>query len=189
MKNPILHRFFLSGFAFAAAVLVASAVTADGQAIQSAKVAVVNSNAFSDPKGGLTRFIVVQRTLEAEFKPRQDELVRLRALIEALENEIRDTSSIASAAAISEKSDKYESLKRDYNYKGEDAKKALNKRTNDLMKPISDDVGKVLGEFAKKNGIDILIDASKMDGVYIFNNAVDLTSAFVAHFNALPAKP
>lgn len=84
MKNPILHRFFLSGFAFAAAVLMVSAVNADGQAIQSAKVAVVNSNAFSDPKSGLTRFIVVQRTLEAEFKPRQDELMRLRAQIEAL---------------------------------------------------------------------------------------------------------
>ena len=189
MKNPILHRFFLSGFVLAVAVFLASTVTANAQAVTPAKVAVVTSDAFYDAKAGLTRFIVVQKTLDTEFKTRRDELAKLQAQIEVIEKEIRDTAKIASAAAIAEKSDKYDSLKRDYRYKAEDAKKAFDKRSNDLMKPISDDVGKAMGDFAKRNGIDILIDVSKIEGVYVFNNAVDATAAFIAYFNAMPAKP
>ena len=41
-----------------------------------AKVGVVDSTLFADPTNGIKRLIAVQRTLEAEFKPKRDAMLK-----------------------------------------------------------------------------------------------------------------
>ena len=99
------------------------------------------------------------------------------------------TARIADEKAIGDKAEQFERLKREFGFRSNEANIAFEKRYEQLANPISDDVSKALAVFAKKNGIDVVIDASKNGGVYVFNNAADLTSQFVAYFNALGSKP
>lgn len=156
--------------------------------IAPAKVAVVYSSVFADQKLGISKFLAVQKTIQQEFKQTQDELLKLGNQLDALEKELRSTSQASpDQGAVGDKAEQFDRLKREFGFRSSEANTAIGKRFDQLMKPVSDEVSKALQEFAKKNSIDIVIDASKTGGVYVFSNAVDVTSQFVAYFNAQPA--
>jgi hypothetical protein len=137
-----------------------------------APVAFIDTDAFGDPQTGITKLVKAFGALEAEFKPRKDEIAKLREQLDAgsgdrkrLEAEIKKKQAAGQAN--------------------------LNKRVKELTGPIYEDIGKSLTSFCKKHGIALLFDSSKIKktdslpplGLSFPPDMPDVTAAFVAAYN------
>jgi len=124
--------------------------------------------------------VAALRTIEAEFKPKRDEIIQLRARFDALQQVPPNTPP----AQLATRREQAESLQIEITRKQEDARVAFTKRTAALTNPIRASVYTALEAYTKQRGIDVLIDVSKFpEGVLIANRNVDLTPGFIRDFN------
>jgi Skp family chaperone for outer membrane proteins len=162
----------------------AAPAPAQGAAIAEGKFAVIDTDAFSDPKNGIKRLVAAFQTVEREFKPRRDEVQQLQARYEALAKEIDATKNVADQKALAAKADQATQLETEIKRKQEDGQKDLEKRVQTLTQPIYQDIGQALQAFAKQRGLSVVFDISKMQGVVmVVNDSVDITDAFIADYN------
>ena len=160
--------------------------------IPDSKIAYIDTGAFGDDKGGITRLVTAMNALEREFKPRQDELNNINARLKALADEISKLSgnSVVAPSTIQAKQDEGEKLQRELKYKKEQADADFARRYKEVIDPISADIFKALNQFAGQRGITMILDISKLapNGVVLTANPnMDVTAAFIAEFNAKPA--
>lgn len=151
--------------------------------VPDSKMALIYSEAFSDPKSGIARFATLLNTLNREFQPRQTELSTLEQKIQQLTKEINDTQAVADPKALQQKRDQLEQFQTDYKRKGEDAQAAYNRRRQEIFSPLQEDIGKALEAFAKARGITVIVDGSQVPVVYAADS-IDITKAFIADFNS-----
>jgi Skp family chaperone for outer membrane proteins len=145
-----------------------------------AKVGVIDSSQFADPATGIKRLVNALRTIDAEFKPKRDEITQLVGRLNALQQVAPNTP----AAQIATRREQAESLQIEIQRKQEDARVAFTKRTAALTNPIRASVYTALEAYTKQRGIDVLIDVSKFpEGVLLANKNVDLTPGFIRDFN------
>ncbi|HEV8371197.1 MAG TPA: OmpH family outer membrane protein [Pyrinomonadaceae bacterium] len=152
-------------------------------AVPDSKMALIYSEAFSDPKLGIARFGTLANTLEREFQPRKTELTTLEQRINQLTKEINDTQAVADPKAIQQKRDQLELAQTDFKRKGEDAQAAYTRRRQEIFAPLQEDIGKALEAYAKARGITVIVDASQVPVVYAADS-IDITKAFIADFNS-----
>jgi outer membrane protein len=177
--------------------------TTQSAAVPSGKVALILSAAFQDPKQGIARFTVLLNKLNAEFQKVQDDLNATAQRIKTSQDEITKLQSQASTGApvdlksIQVKIDQLDTMKKDYQRRGEDAQAQYGRRRQELFAPLQDDVGKALDAFAKARGITLVIDASQTEGILFASEGLDITRAFISDYNqknpataaATPPKP
>jgi Skp family chaperone for outer membrane proteins len=162
----------------------ATSPAAQGATIAEGKFAIIDTDAFSDPKSGIKRLVAAFQTVEREFKPRRDEVQALQARYDALAKEINDTKGVADTKALAAKADQATQLETEIKRKQEDGQKDLEKRVQTLTQPIYQDIGNALQAFAKQRGLSVVFDVSKMQGVVmVVNDSIDITDAFVADYN------
>lgn len=150
------------------------------------KMAFIDTGAFGDEKGGITRYVNAVKKVEREFDPRQKELVNLQNRIKAIADEISKLSgnSVVDPVTIRTKQEEGEKLQRDLKYKKEQADADFSKRYQEEVAPISTDIGKALDQFATQRGITMILDISKLaPAILTVNPAMDVTAAFIADFN------
>jgi Skp family chaperone for outer membrane proteins len=150
------------------------------------KIALIYSDAFLDAKTGIGRFNTLITTLNREFQPRQTELQGMQQRIQTLTNEVSQAQAAANVVdpkSIQTKIDQLETLKKDYQRKGEDAQAAYNRRRQEIFTPLQEDIGKALETYAKANNIHVIIDGSQVPLVYAAD-ALDITRAFINEFNS-----
>lgn len=162
-----------------------------------AKVAVVDTSAFADEKAGITRFVAALKQLDAEFKPRRDELQgltnRLTTLgkdYEALVKQASTPNSPVSPQTVDAKREEAETLQKDIKRKQEDAQAAFARSQERVLGPIYQDIGKAIGDYAKQKGYAMIFDLSKDQNqmiVYTEIAQTDITPDFVKFYNARPA--
>ena len=146
-----------------------------------AKVGIINTNAFANPNGGITRLVNALRTLETEFKPRRDEITTLVGRLNSLQQVPPNTPP----AQLVTRRDQAITLQTDIQRKQEDARVAYAKRLSALTDPIRASVFSALEAYGKQRGIDVWIDLSKFpEGVLVVNPGTDQTAAFVRDFNS-----
>jgi Skp family chaperone for outer membrane proteins len=160
--------------------------------IPDSKIAYIDTGAFGEDKGGITRLVTAMNALEREFKPRQDELNALQARLKTIADEISKLSgnSVVDPKTIQAKQDEGEKLQRELKYKKEQADADFAKRYKEVIDPISADIFKALNQFAGQRGITMILDISKLapNGVVLTANPnMDVTQAFITEFNAKPA--
>lgn len=163
----------------AAAAPVTQATIAEG------KFAVVDTDAFQDPKEGIARLVSAAATVDREFKPRRDEIQQLQTRYEALGKQIQDTQKVADPKALQNLVDQAETLKSDIERKQQDGQRAIQKRWAELSGPIFTDINNALRAYAQARGISVVFDLSKMEGVVMVVNpqGIDLTAGFIADYN------
>lgn len=173
--------------------LMASAAFAQ-QAV--GRVAYIDTNVFLDEKVGVTKIIAANRQLENEFAARLKELkdgnIRLAAIGKEVQTMEQMPAQQVNRTAYAAKREEGEKLQRELTYKKEDLERALAKRREVVILPITRDIGKVMEEYAAKNGIGSILDSSKFfdSGALLFlANAADITKDFVTFYNAKPATP
>jgi Skp family chaperone for outer membrane proteins len=152
-------------------------------AVPDSKMALIYSDAFTDPKSGIARFATLLTTLNREFQPRQAELQALQTKINTLGKEITDTQNVADPNAIQQKRDQLAQLNTEFKRKGEDAEALYGKRRQEIFLPLQTDIGKALEAFAKARGITVIVDGSQVPVVYAADS-IDVTKAFIADFNS-----
>lgn len=148
------------------------------------KVAIIDSDAFSDQQAGIKRLVAAFQAVEREFKPRRDELQTMRNRYDALVKQVNDTKSVSDQKALAALADQAETLKNDIERRQQDGQRALEKRVAELTNPIFQDIGQALQAFAASRGITLVFDVSKTgNAMMVVNNAVDITGAFIAEYN------
>jgi Skp family chaperone for outer membrane proteins len=158
-------------------------ITGVAQAGSVSKVGVVDSSAFSDPKTGIKRLINASKSLDTQFKPLRDEVTALQVRYDALVKEITSTGSVADPASLNRKRDQADQLQKDIKRKQEDGQALLNRRAAELTEPIYRDLGVAFTAFGRARGFDLIIDMSKVP-VFLINQSIDITEAFIAEYNA-----
>ena len=153
--------------------------------VPSSKIAYVNSQAFADEKVGITRYVNAQKSLDREFAPRYTELQTLAKRVQTLADEINKTQNVAAPAEIQRKQDEGEKLQRELKFKKEDAEAAYRKRAEEVLGPVSSEIGTALIAFAKQRGITMTLDISRLvEAILTVDPAMDVTTAFIAEFNS-----
>lgn len=171
-----------------AAPSAAASAPQSSAGVPDSKIALINTDAFSDEKQGITRLVAAVKKVDTEFTPRRNELQGIKTQIDKLTSELstaQGASNVVSPQSLQAKSDQLESLKRDYQRKGEDAQAAYNKRLQESVGPLYDDIGKALDGFARARGITLLLDAAKIGpAILTASDAMDVTRAFIAEYNS-----
>lgn len=152
------------------------------------KMGLINTEVFYDDKIGITKLVSAQKQLDNEFanqiKGLQDGSTRLQGL----STEIQSNKTLT-PAQVAAKRDEGERLQRELNYKKTELEAAIARRRQVLVTPISQDIGKGIDEFAKKNGYGAMFDVSKMaeSGILLFlSESADVTKEFITFYNARP---
>ena len=154
--------------------------------VPQSKIALIYSDAFLDAKTGIGRFNTLITTLNREFQPRQTELQGMQQRIQTLTTEVstaQQAANVVDPKSIQTKIDQLETLKKDYQRKGEDAQAAYNRRRQEIFTPLQEDIGTALESYAKANNIHVIIDGSQVPLVYAAD-ALDITRAFINEFNS-----
>lgn len=186
--------FIAVSFVFAAI----SAVTAFGQvpaATQPAKIVVINTAAF-DAKDGIVKYANAMTALETEFKPAQTEIQTMMTRYQTLATEIENARKANPAVPINQQSlqtkvDEAQNLEIQIKRKQEDGKAKFEKRQQQVLGPVLQDIGKAMDEFAKAKGYALILDAAKLEGAGLILAVdlpkVDVTKDFIVFYNARPA--
>jgi len=157
--------------------------TAAAVNVPDAKVALIFSELFQDPKTGIAKFSVVVTNLNREFMPRQTEINQLQQKAQQLNDDIEKTRPVADPKTIAQKMDQLEQMKKDLQRKGEDAQAAFDKRKGEVFRPLQEEIGRALEAYAKSHSITVIIDGTQVPVVYAAES-VDITRAFINDFNS-----
>jgi|SRR6185436_11866159 len=152
--------------------------------IPDSKVALIDSSAFADEKQGITKFVSALKKVNAEFQPRQTELLGLQQQIEKATADLQKAAPVQDPKVSQQQQDKIDQMKKDYTRKGEDAQAAFNKRLEEVLGPVYEDIGKALDAFAKARGITLILDVTKIQGIVSAADSMDITRAFIAEYNS-----
>ena len=152
--------------------------------VPDSKVALIDSSAFADEKQGIVKFVAALKKVNAEFQPRQTELQGLQQQIEKATTDLQKAAPVQDAKVTQQQQERIDQMKKDYQRKGEDAQAAFNKRLEEVLGPIYEDIGKALDTFAKARGITLILDVTKIQGIVSAADAMDITRAFIAEYNS-----
>lgn len=153
--------------------------------VPTSKVALINTEVFADEKQGIVRIVAAVKRVDTEFQARKTELQQIQTKVQQLSDDIDKTKNVAAPAATQQKMDQLEVLKKEGQRKQEDAQAAYNKRMQEVLAPIYDDIGKSLDAFGRAQGITLLLDASKIGpAILAAADATDVTRAFIIEFNS-----
>lgn len=189
---------FIVHLAFSAVFALSSfAQTGGVQPAGPVKIGIINTFAFGDEKGGITKYINALKAINTEFTPTQTELDTMGTKLNNLAKEIqvfRDQASTGKVPidekTVQAKVDEAEKLQRDLKFKQEDAKVRYEKRQQVVIGPVMQDIGKALQDFAKQKGFTLLFDIAKDEAgllLAIGDEKIDVTKDFITFYNARPA--
>ena len=194
-----IRQTLLAAAAILAAVTVAVAGSLQAGAqpaapapgvVPAGKVAIIDTEVFTDQKAGVARVIAVYNVIEREFKPRRDELQTLRTRYDALLKELSAPAPGTDQRALGAKADEAERLKTDIERKQQDGQRNYERRWKELTDPVFADLNRSLKEYARQRDVAVVVDISKLAGaVMVVNDAVNITNAFIADYNRRNAAP
>lgn len=155
-------------------------------AVPPSKIAVIDTGMFSDDKAGIFRVIDATMILQNEFRPRQQELQTLQTRINTLVEDIRKLrqAKVVDQKTIQAKQEEGIRIQQDFDTKKQRYDEDYERRYNQVMGPVSQQIGKALDEFAAEHGITMTLDVNKLlPAILTALPTVDVTAPFIAEFN------
>jgi outer membrane protein len=165
----------------------AATPVANTGAVPEARIALIDTSAFNDEKNGIIRYVDAAKSVEAEFKPRTDELQGMQNRLVALATEVQNLrkAPVVDQKTIQAKIQQGETLQVEFKTKKDRLDEDLSKRYEVVVGPVSNLIGAAMDQFAKARGITMTLDASKMlPAILTALPTTDLTQAFINDFNA-----
>ncbi|PYS73314.1 MAG: hypothetical protein DMF73_06130 [Acidobacteria bacterium] len=147
------------------------------------KLALVDTDQFLDEKAGIVRLVTAAKKVENEFLPRRTELQGLQTQIDKLKADLQRTSAVQDPKVSAQQQEAIDQKTREMQRKTEDAQTAYQKRLQDMLGPIYDEIGKALDAYAKAHGITLILDVTKIQGIVSASESLDITKAFITEFN------
>jgi outer membrane protein len=149
-----------------------------------ARIALVNTDDFADEKTGIVRLVAAMKRVDGEFQPRRTDLQGLQQQIEKATADLNKAAPVQDPKVTAQQNEKIEQMKKDFQRKGEDAQAAYQKRLQEVLGPVYDEIGKALDAFAKAHGITLILDVTKIQGILSASESLDITRAFITEFNS-----
>jgi Skp family chaperone for outer membrane proteins len=194
------------GLVFSAACALSAAAQPAGVPVQTAapipgKVVWLDSSAFGDDKQGIQKYIQAQKSLEAEVKPKADELKGIQTQLQTLSTDIENlqkqananpaANTAALAKQIQDKTDQGQALQRSLDFKQKDAQAYYQKRAGEVLGPIQQAIAGSLRDYAKTKGFTVILDIAVMAGdgqqqpssILFLDPSADVTRDFITYFN------
>jgi Skp family chaperone for outer membrane proteins len=163
---------------------ISTAPTQTTASVPDSKIALVDTDAFLDEKQGITKLVTAAKAVEAEFQPRRTELQNLQQQIDKATADLQKVQAVQDPKLSAQQQDKIDTMKKDMQRKGEDAQAAYQKRLQDKLGPVYEDIGKALDAYAKAHGITMVLDVTKIQGIVSASDSLDITKAFIVEFNS-----
>ncbi len=154
------------------------------QPVPETKIALVNTDDFADEKTGITRLVAAMKRVDGEFQPRRTELQTLQGTIDKATADLQKAQALQDPKVSAQQNDKIEGMKTEFKRKGEDAQAAYQKRLQDMLGPVYDEIGKALDAYAKAHGITLILDVTKIQGIVSASESLDITKPFISEFNS-----
>ncbi|HEY0346670.1 MAG TPA: OmpH family outer membrane protein [Pyrinomonadaceae bacterium] len=148
------------------------------------KLALVDTDQFLDEKAGIVRLVTAAKKVENEFLPRRTELQTLQGQIDKLTADLQKAAPVQDQKVSAQQQDAIDSKKRELTRKTEDAQSQYQKRLQEMLGPVYDDIGKALDAYAKAHGITLILDVTKIQGIVSAAESLDITKAFITEFNS-----
>lgn len=180
---------------FAAFFTVSAFAQGTAQPAANYKIVIINTALF-DGKDGIVRYNNAMNSLDTEFKPVETKIQGMVTRYNALGEEIKKLQAQAASVPIDQKSaeakvTEYQGLEKNIKREQEDAKANFERRQQQVLGPLLQEIGKAMQDYANQKGYDLILDAAKLDSaglILAFNPAkVDVTKDFITYFNARPA--
>ena len=183
----------ISLFAVAFIFTVVFAVSTFAQA-GTGKIGWIETTAFADEKGGVTKYINALRALDAEMKPRVTELQGIQNKLKTISDDLAKMQANSAIPvdpkAAQAKQDEGQALQRTGEFKKKDYDAVLEKRSTELLGPISADISKAIQEYAKLKGYAVVLDISALaqaNAILALDATSNITKDFVTYYNTRPA--
>jgi len=147
------------------------------------KVAVINTGVFQQQ---VEEFKAKIDALNRQFEPRVKDVQGLADKINALETTLKSQSGVLAPAKVAEMTENLESMKRDYQRRGEDLQAEAGRARDKAFEPITAKLGKFAEDYTANHGIVLLVDianALQSGTVLWFDPKLDITPDFVAAYN------
>ena len=148
------------------------------------KIALVDTEQFLDEKAGILRLVAAAKRVDNEFQPRRTEMQTLQSQIEKATADLQKAAPVQDPKVTAQQQDKLDQMKKDYQRKGEDAQTAYQKRLQEVLGPVYDDIGKALDAYARARGITLVLDVTKAQGIVSASESLDITKPFITEFNS-----
>ena len=148
------------------------------------KIALVDTDEFLNEKTGITRLVTAAKKVEGEFTIRKNELQALQQQIQKATDDLAKVANVQAQSVSQQQQDKIDQMKKDYQRKGEDAQTAYQKRLQEMLGPVYDEIGKALDAYAKSHGITLILDVTKIQGIVSASESLDITKPFINEFNS-----
>jgi len=148
-----------------------------------AKIAIIDTDVFSDSKTGVKKLLNAFSQVEARLKPLRDEIVAMQTRYNTLATEIQNAQK-ANTRVDPAKVDQAQQLESDIKRKQEDGQKAYERYSKQIVEPVNIEIGKAVEAFSRAKGYDVVLDEAKFAGTMIvLNRGLDITNAFIADYN------
>ena len=151
------------------------------------KIALIDTAMFGDEKNGIYRYVDAARMVQTQFQSQTQELQSLENRLNTLSNELDALMKATplNQQAIQAKQQQGTALENEYKTKKDQYDAALRKRYEEVVSPISKQIGAELDQFAVQRGITLTLDISKMmPAILTAVPAIELTQTFINEFNA-----
>jgi Skp family chaperone for outer membrane proteins len=153
------------------------------------KIAVINTGVFQEQIG---EFKAKLDALNKQFEPRIRELDQLGTQIKTREDTLKSQGSALTPAKVAELTEQVESMKREYQRKGEDLQADGGKARDLALQPVSEKLERFAREYTARKGITVLIDLANAynAGLIVWlDQRLDVTEDFIKEYNKANAVP
>jgi outer membrane protein len=147
------------------------------------KVAVVNVQQAMLDSDELKK---ISTQLEAKFKPRQDELIKLQTDIQSIQQQIQTGGSKLNQQALADLQAQGQRKQRDAQRLSDDLQQDFDRDRQEVLGKASQRMQAIVKKLAEEKGLDLVVDVSQ---TLYFKPALDITPEALAAYNkAYPAK-
>jgi Skp family chaperone for outer membrane proteins len=153
------------------------------------KIAVINTAVFQEQIG---EFKVKLDALNKQFEPRIRELDQLAGQIKTREDTLKTQGPALTPAKVAELTEQVESMKRDYQRRGEDLQADGSKARDLALQPVSEKLERFARDYTARKGITVLIDLANAynAGLIVWlDQRLDVTEDFIKEYNKANAVP
>ncbi len=172
------------------------AIAATAQTTANAKIALINTNAFYNVEGGITKIANGYKKLNAEMKPMLDQYntkaTQYNNLKKAYDELVQraGTGVPVDEKDAQTKGEQLLTLKTEITRMQEDIKNQKEKREAEIMEPINKEIGQSLETYSKQKGYTLVMDIGPMVNAQMLlylEPTIDITKDFITFYNAKPA--
>ena len=179
--------------AVSAFFVLMTALSAMAQAPAASRIGWLDTAAFADEKAGVAKYVAALKAIDSELKPRILELQGIQAKLKTISDDLNKMQSNPAVPvdqrAFAAKQDEGQRLQREGEFKKKEYDAAVEKRSSEVLGPITKDILAAVQDYAKNKGYAVILDIATLDqarAILAIDPAADITKDFIVFYNARP---